>query len=109
MLQVLGSIIVFPAVIGLLTVVLLAAEARLRPQRKIKITINGDEAGAIETDAGGTLLNTLSSNGVMLAVRVRRRRHLRRMPLPGNGRRRRHPADRAAAHQLPRRQGETGG
>jgi Na+-transporting NADH:ubiquinone oxidoreductase subunit F len=66
MLQVLGSIIVFPAVIGLLTVVLLAAEARLRPQRKIKITINGDEAGAIETDAGGTLLNTLSSNGVML-------------------------------------------
>ncbi len=66
MLQVLGSIIVFPAVIGLLTVVLLAAEARLRPQRKIKITINGDESGAIETDAGGTLLNTLSSNGVML-------------------------------------------
>ena len=66
MLQVLGSIIVFPAVIGLLTVALLAAEARLRPQRKIKITINGDESGAIETDAGGTLLNTLSSNGVML-------------------------------------------
>jgi Na+-transporting NADH:ubiquinone oxidoreductase subunit F len=53
-------------VIGLLTVALLAAEARLRPQRKIKITINGDEEGAIETDAGGTLLNTLSSNGVML-------------------------------------------
>ena len=66
MLQVLGSIIVFPAVIGLLTVALLAAEAKLRPQRKIKITINGDEGGAIETDAGGTLLNTLSSNGVML-------------------------------------------
>jgi Na+-transporting NADH:ubiquinone oxidoreductase subunit F len=66
MLQVFGSIIVFPVVIGLLTVALLAAEARLRPQRKIKITINGDEAGAIETDAGGTLLNTLSSNGVML-------------------------------------------
>ena len=66
MLQVFGSIIVFPVVIGLLTVALLAAEARLRPQRKIKITINGDEDGAIETDAGGTLLNTLSSNGVML-------------------------------------------
>ena len=66
MLQVLGSIIVFPAVIGLLTVALLAAEAKLRPQRKIKITINGDEEGSIETDAGGTLLNTLSSNGVML-------------------------------------------
>ena len=66
MLQVFGSIIVFPVVIGLLTVALLAAEARLRPQRKIKITINGDEEGAIETDAGGTLLNTLSSNGVML-------------------------------------------
>ena len=66
MLQVLGSVIVFPAVIGLLTVVLLAAEARLRPQRKIKITINGDEAGAVEADAGGTLLNTLSSSGVML-------------------------------------------
>ncbi len=66
MLQVLGSIVVFPAVIGLLTVALLVAEARLRPQRKVKITINGDEQGAIETDAGGTLLNTLSSNGVML-------------------------------------------
>ena len=66
MLQVFGSIIVFPVVIGLLTVALLAAEARLRPQRKIKITINGDQEGAIETDAGGTLLNTLSSNGVML-------------------------------------------
>ena len=66
MLHVLGSIIVFPVVIGVLTIALLAAEARLRPQRKIKITINGDEEGAIETDAGGTLLNTLSSNGVML-------------------------------------------
>lgn len=66
MLHVLGSIIVFPVVIGVLTIALLAAEARLRPQRKIKITINGDDDGAIETDAGGTLLNTLSSNGVML-------------------------------------------
>ena len=66
MLHVLGSIIVFPVVIGVLTIALLAAEARLRPQRKIKITINGDAEGAIETDAGGTLLNTLSSNGVML-------------------------------------------
>ena len=66
MLHVLGSIIVFPVVIGVLTIALLAAEARLRPQRKIKITINGDADGAIETDAGGTLLNTLSSNGVML-------------------------------------------
>lgn len=56
----------FPVVIGVLTIALLAAEARLRPQRKIKITINGDADGAIETDAGGTLLNTLSSNGVML-------------------------------------------
>ena len=66
MLHVLGSIIVFPVVIGVLTIALLAAEARLRPQRKIKITINGDAESAIETDAGGTLLNTLSSNGVML-------------------------------------------
>ena len=56
----------FPVVIGVLTIALLAAEARLRPQRKIKITINGDADGTIETDAGGTLLNTLSSNGVML-------------------------------------------
>ncbi len=63
---VIGSVIVFPAVIVVLTLVVMAAETRLKPKGKVKITINGDPDKAIETEAGGTLLNTLSNAGVML-------------------------------------------
>ena len=63
---VIGSVIVFPVVIVALTLALLAAETRLKPKGKVKITINGDPEKAIETDAGDTLLSTLSSAGVML-------------------------------------------
>ena len=63
---VIGSVIVFPAVIVVLTLVVMAAETRLKPKGKVKITINGDPDKAIETDAGGTLLNTLSNAGVLL-------------------------------------------
>ena len=66
MLSVVSSVVVFPIVIGLLTIGLLAAEARLRPQRKVKIVINGDSDNALETATGSTLLSTLSSNGVLL-------------------------------------------
>ena len=66
MLSVVSSVVVFPIVIGLLTIGLLAAEARLRPQRKVKIVINGDSENALETATGSTLLSTLSSNGVLL-------------------------------------------
>jgi Na+-transporting NADH:ubiquinone oxidoreductase subunit F len=63
---VIGSVIVFPAVIVVLTLVVMAAETRLKPKGKVKITINGDPDKAIETDAGDTLLSTLSNAGVML-------------------------------------------
>ena len=63
---VIGSVIVFPVVIVALTLALLAAETRLKPKGKVKITINGDPDKAIETEAGDTLLSTLSSAGVML-------------------------------------------
>lgn len=63
---VIGSVIVFPVVIVALTLALMAAETRLKPRGKIKITINGDSEKAIEADAGGTLLNTLSNAGVLL-------------------------------------------
>jgi Na+-transporting NADH:ubiquinone oxidoreductase subunit F len=63
---VIGSVIVFPVVIVALTLALMAAETRLKPKGKVKITINGDPDKAIETDAGDTLLSTLSNAGVML-------------------------------------------
>ena len=63
---VIGSVIVFPVVIVALTLALLAAETRLKPKGKVKITINGDPEKAIESDAGDTLLSTLSNAGVML-------------------------------------------
>jgi Na+-transporting NADH:ubiquinone oxidoreductase subunit F len=63
---VIGSVIVFPVVIVALTLALMAAETRLKPKGKVKITINGDPDKAIETEAGGTLLSTLSNAGVML-------------------------------------------
>ena len=63
---VISAVIVFPVVIVALTLALMAAETRLKPRGKIKITINGDPEKAIEADAGGTLLNTLSNAGVLL-------------------------------------------
>ena len=63
---VIGSVIVFPVVIVALTLALMAAETRLKPKGKVKITINGDPDKAIETQPGDTLLSTLSGAGVML-------------------------------------------
>jgi len=66
MLTIVGGVVVFPTVIALLTVLLLLAESRLKPQGNVKITINNDPDKAIDAPAGGTLLNTLSTNGVLL-------------------------------------------
>ena len=63
---VIGSVIVFPVVIVALTLALMAAETRLKPKGKVKITINGDPDKAIETEPGDTLLSTLSGAGVNL-------------------------------------------
>ena len=66
MLQVFGSIIVFPVVIGLLTVPCWPPRHGCVRSARSRSPSTATQAGAIETDAGGTLLNTLSSNGVML-------------------------------------------
>ena len=63
---VIGSVIVFPVVIVALTLALMVAETRLKPKGKVKITINGDPDKAIQTEAGNTLLSTLSNAGVLL-------------------------------------------
>ena len=58
------SILVFLAVVLSLTFLLLFAKAKLMPSGKVKITINGDQT--FEVDGGGTLLSTLSSQGIFL-------------------------------------------
>ncbi|MBL4592725.1 MAG: NADH:ubiquinone reductase (Na(+)-transporting) subunit F, partial [Flavobacteriales bacterium] len=58
------AIIVFFAVVIVLTSVLLFAKAKLMPSGKIKITINGDRV--LEVNGGDNLLNTLSSQGIFL-------------------------------------------
>lgn len=58
------TIIVFFAVVLVLTSVLLFAKAKLMPSGKIKITINGERE--LEVNGGDTLLNTLSSQGIFL-------------------------------------------
>jgi Na+-transporting NADH:ubiquinone oxidoreductase subunit F len=56
----------FTVVIVLLTVILLFVKAQLSPGGKVRIGINGDDSKALEVDAGGTLLNTLSSQGIFI-------------------------------------------
>jgi Na+-transporting NADH:ubiquinone oxidoreductase subunit F len=58
------TIIVFTIVILLLVSLLLFVKAKISPSGKIKITINGEHE--LEVDGGGTLLSTLSSNGIFL-------------------------------------------
>ena len=66
MATILLSFLIF-SVIGLLLVLLItSAERYLLPQGNVKITINGNEAQAIESPAQGTLLNALSYTGIYL-------------------------------------------
>lgn len=59
------TIIVFLAVVLVLTSVLLFAKAKLMPSGKIKISINNGER-VVEVDGGNTLLTTLSGEGIFL-------------------------------------------
>lgn len=59
-----ATIAVFMVVTLLLVSVLLFAKAKLSPSGKVKITINGEKT--IETDAGSTLLSTLSNEQIFL-------------------------------------------
>jgi Na+-transporting NADH:ubiquinone oxidoreductase subunit F len=56
----------FTVVIVALTVLLLIVKARLAPGGTVRIGINGDDDKALEVEGGGTLLNTLASNGIFI-------------------------------------------
>jgi len=58
------TIIVFLLLTLLLVGILLFAKAKLAPSGKIKILVNGEKE--LEVNGGGTLLNTLSDNGIFL-------------------------------------------
>ncbi len=58
------AIIVFLIATLLLVSMLLFAKAKLSPSGKVKLVINGEKT--IEVDGGGTLLTTLSENGIFL-------------------------------------------
>ena len=61
---IISSIAIFLVVIMALVGILLLAKAKLLPSGTVKITINGEKE--IEVGGGGTLLTTLSDNGIFL-------------------------------------------
>ena len=60
-----GVAIFFLTIIGLV-VVLMVARNKLVPSGSVKIFVNEDDANTIETQAGNTLLNTLSAQGIFI-------------------------------------------
>ena len=60
-----GVAIFFLTIIGLV-VVLMVARNKLVPSGSVKIFVNEDDANTIETQAGSTLLNTLSAQGIFI-------------------------------------------
>jgi len=58
------AIAVFLLIILLLVAILLYAKTKLTPQGKVKLLINDERT--LEVDPGGTILSTLSNNGVFL-------------------------------------------
>ena len=60
-----GVAIFFLTIIGLV-VVLMVARNKLVPSGNVKIFVNEDDANTIETQAGSTLLNTLSAQGIFI-------------------------------------------
>ena len=63
---VITSIIAFTVLILLLVLILLVAQSKLVQSGPVKITVNGDDANAMTTSAGSTLLSTLSTKSVFL-------------------------------------------
>ncbi len=57
---------VFLCIILFLSLALIWAESKLVKKGKVTIIINDDESKSLEVDAGSTLLNTLSTNGLLL-------------------------------------------
>ncbi len=60
------GVIAFTLVILLLVVVLMIAKAQLVPDGEVTITINDDPENSLTTNAGSTLLNTLSANKIFI-------------------------------------------
>lgn len=63
---ILAGTVVMLGVILVLVLALLAASNKLVSTGKVTVTINDDESKSLEVEAGSTLLNTLSSNGLLL-------------------------------------------
>jgi Na+-transporting NADH:ubiquinone oxidoreductase subunit F len=63
---ILMSVVVFSAVILLLSLMLIAARKRLVPQGDVKIIINGDEENPLMVSPGSSLLSALSDKSVFL-------------------------------------------
>ncbi len=82
----------FTITIVVLTVLLLIVKARLSPGGTVKVGINHDEEKTLEVRPAGRS-SAPSRVTDLHSVGVRRQGHLRRLPLPGQLRRRR-----AAAH-----------
>ncbi len=66
MLTVVFGVLCFTLVIVSLVVVLLLAKSRLQPEGKVEILINDDPEKALTVDRGGTLLGTLSADGIFI-------------------------------------------
>lgn len=63
---IISAVILFTAVILLLSFMLIAARKRLVPQGEVKIVINGDEDNPMLVQPGDTLLGALSNQNVFL-------------------------------------------
>jgi len=66
MTTILTALAVFILTIVGLVVVLMVARSKLVPSGSVKIFVNDDDANTIETQAGSTLLNTLSAQGIFI-------------------------------------------
>mgnify|MGYP002879705055 FL=1 len=66
MTTILTAVAVFILTIVGLVVVLMVARNKLVPSGSVKIFVNDDDANTIETQAGNTLLNTLSAQGIFI-------------------------------------------
>ena len=63
---IISAVILFTAVILLLSFMLIAARKRLVPQGEVKIVINGDEENPMMVQPGDTLLSALSNKSIFL-------------------------------------------
>jgi len=66
MITILTGVAIFIFTIVGLVAVLMFARGKLVPSGSVKIFVNGDDANTIETQAGSTLLNTLSAQGIFI-------------------------------------------